>query len=167
MVCYTTLWSNGCWLFESRHQKRRFSRTIANDRIRAARGKRALSMGSAINHFFISTHFLLSTYFLTVQTYKRMHLITRVYGMWPSMTKPTICHVKINHIVHKIVFELRQSLPFGLLLENLKSLARVILEIWAKNLARDYPRTEYVWIHDGARKKKGCLNNLHVDLFYT
>ena len=38
-------------------------------------------MGGAINRSFISAHFLLNTYFLTVQTYKCMRLITRVYGM--------------------------------------------------------------------------------------
>ena len=38
-------------------------------------------MGGAINRPFISAHFLLSAYFLTAQTYKRMHLITRVYGI--------------------------------------------------------------------------------------
>ena len=47
----------------------------------AARGKGAVPMGGAINHSFISVHFLISAYFLTVQTYKRMRLITRVYGM--------------------------------------------------------------------------------------
>ena len=45
-----------------------------------ARGKRAVPMGGAINRSLISAHFLLSAYFLTVQTYKRMRLITRVYG---------------------------------------------------------------------------------------
>ena len=38
-------------------------------------------MGGAINHSFISAHFLLSVYFLTAQTYKRMCLITRIYGI--------------------------------------------------------------------------------------
>ena len=38
-------------------------------------------MGGAINRSFINAHFLLSIYFLTAQTYKRMCLITRVYGM--------------------------------------------------------------------------------------
>ena len=38
-------------------------------------------MGGAINRSFISAHFLLSAYFLTVQTYKRLRLITRVYGI--------------------------------------------------------------------------------------
>ena len=36
-------------------------------------------MGGAINCSIINTRFLLSTYFLTAQTYKHMHLITRVY----------------------------------------------------------------------------------------
>ena len=39
-------------------------------------------MGGAINRPFISVQFLLSTYFLTAQTYKRMRLITQVYGIW-------------------------------------------------------------------------------------
>ena len=44
------------------------------------RGKGAVPMGGAINRSFMSAHFLLSTYFLTVQTYKRIRLITQVYG---------------------------------------------------------------------------------------
>ena len=54
---------------------------MANDRIHAAQGKGALPIGGAIYCSFISTHFLLSAYFLTVQTYKRMCLITQVYSM--------------------------------------------------------------------------------------
>ena len=54
---------------------------MADYRIHTAQGKGAIPMGSAINHSFISAHFLLSAYFLTVQTYKRMHLITQVYGI--------------------------------------------------------------------------------------
>ena len=65
---------------------------MADDRIHAARGNGVVLMGSAINRSFISAHFLLSAYFLTVQTYKRMRLITRVYGnrkfhsghLWPA-----------------------------------------------------------------------------------
>ena len=38
-------------------------------------------MGGAINGSFMSTNSLLSTYFFTSQTYKRMRLITRVYGI--------------------------------------------------------------------------------------
>ena len=53
-----------------------------DDRIHAARYKGALPMGGAINRSFISAHFLLSAYFLTVQTYKRMRLITRVYSTY-------------------------------------------------------------------------------------
>ena len=64
----------------SRHQKRRFSRTVANDCIHEARGKGAVPMGSGINRAFISAHFLLSAYFVTAQTYKHMCSITRVYG---------------------------------------------------------------------------------------
>ena len=36
--------------------------------------------GQIINHSFVNEHFLLRTYFLTIQIYKRMRLITRVYG---------------------------------------------------------------------------------------
>ena len=42
--------------------------------------KWAVLMGGAINRSFISAQFSISAYFLTVQTYKRMRLITRVYG---------------------------------------------------------------------------------------
>ena len=38
-------------------------------------------MGGARNCSFISAHFLLSAHFLAAQTYKRMRLITRVYGI--------------------------------------------------------------------------------------
>ena len=38
-------------------------------------------MGGAINPSLISARFSISTDFLTVQTYKRMHLITRVYSI--------------------------------------------------------------------------------------
>ena len=44
-------------------------------------------MGSAINCSFISAHFLLNPYFHTVQTYKRMRLITQVCGI---LTQPCI-----------------------------------------------------------------------------
>ena len=37
-------------------------------------------MGGAKNRSLINEHFLLSTYFLIAQTYKRMYLITEVYG---------------------------------------------------------------------------------------
>ena len=39
-------------------------------------------MGGARNRSFISAHFLLSAYFVAAQTYKRMRLITRVYGIY-------------------------------------------------------------------------------------
>ncbi len=39
-------------------------------------------MGGAINRSFISAHFSISAYFLTTQTYKRMRLLTRVYGIY-------------------------------------------------------------------------------------
>jgi hypothetical protein len=38
-------------------------------------------VGGAINRSFTSAHFSISAYFLTAQTYKRMRLITRVYGI--------------------------------------------------------------------------------------
>ena len=38
-------------------------------------------MGGATKRSFISTYFLLSAYFLTAQSYKRMRLTTRVYGI--------------------------------------------------------------------------------------
>ena len=38
-------------------------------------------MRSAIKRSLISAYFLLSAYFLTAQSYKRMHLTTRVYGI--------------------------------------------------------------------------------------
>ena len=38
-------------------------------------------MGGAIMCSLISAYFLLSTYFLTTQSYKRMRLTTRVYGI--------------------------------------------------------------------------------------
>ena len=38
-------------------------------------------MGGAINRSLISAHFSISASFLTAQTYKRMRLTTRVYGM--------------------------------------------------------------------------------------
>ena len=53
---------------------------MADDRIHAARGEGVILMGGAINCSFISAHYLLSAYFLTVQTYKHMRLIARVYG---------------------------------------------------------------------------------------
>ena len=77
----------------SHHQKRRFSGTVANDHIHAARGKGAVPMGSAINRSFISAHFLLSAYFLTVQTFKCMRLITQVYG------KLSVCTTTGNIII--------------------------------------------------------------------
>ena len=38
-------------------------------------------MGGAIKRSLISAYFLLSAYFLTAQSYKRMRLTTRVYGI--------------------------------------------------------------------------------------
>ena len=38
-------------------------------------------MGGAIKRSLISAYFLLSAYFLTTQSYKRMRLTTRVYGI--------------------------------------------------------------------------------------
>jgi thiol:disulfide interchange protein len=38
-------------------------------------------VGGAINLSVISAHFTQGTYFLIAQTYKRIHLITRVYGI--------------------------------------------------------------------------------------
>ena len=43
-------------------------------------------MGGARNRFFKSAHFLLSAYLLVAQTYKRMRLITRVYGIIKGLT---------------------------------------------------------------------------------
>ena len=43
--------------------------------------KWAVQMGGATKHSFISAYFLLSAYFLTAQSYKRMRLTTRVYGI--------------------------------------------------------------------------------------
>ena len=40
---------------------------------------------------FISTRYLLSAYFLAVYCYKRMRLITRVYGSYTSLQVP-LCH---------------------------------------------------------------------------
>ena len=39
-------------------------------------------MGGAINRSLISVHFSISPYFLTIQTYKRMRLTNRVYGIY-------------------------------------------------------------------------------------
>ena len=66
----------------SRHQKRRFSRTVPNDRIHAARGlgKGGSTNGRCYKSLFYKCTLLLSAYFLTIQTYKRMCLITQVYG---------------------------------------------------------------------------------------
>ena len=61
---------------------------MANDHIQrlyptsGQRSKGVILMGGAVNRSFISTHFLLSAYFLTAQTYKRMRLITQVYGIY-------------------------------------------------------------------------------------
>ena len=44
------------------------------------RSEGVVPMSGAINRSFINAHFLLSAYFLTTQTYKCMHLITRVYS---------------------------------------------------------------------------------------
>ena len=38
-------------------------------------------MGGANNRSLISAHFCISAYFLTAETYKRMRLTTRVYGI--------------------------------------------------------------------------------------
>ena len=38
-------------------------------------------MGGANNRSLISAHFFISAYFLTTETYKRMRLTTRVYGI--------------------------------------------------------------------------------------
>ena len=38
-------------------------------------------MGGATKRSLISAYFLLSAYFLTAQSYKRMRLTTRVYGI--------------------------------------------------------------------------------------
>ena len=43
--------------------------------------KWAVQMGGVTKRSFISAYFLLSTYFLTTQSYKRMRLTTRVYGI--------------------------------------------------------------------------------------
>ena len=46
-----------------------------------------LKVGGSTNGrcYFITAHFLLSACFITVQIYKRMLLITQVYGMYNSM----------------------------------------------------------------------------------
>ena len=59
---------------------------IATMTVSALHTDRTWKVGGAINRSFISAHFSISAYFLTVQTYKRMRLTTRVYG------------IKINHI---------------------------------------------------------------------
>ena len=43
--------------------------------------KWAVQMGGATKRSFINAYFLLSAYFLTTQSYKRMRLTTRVYGI--------------------------------------------------------------------------------------
>ncbi len=48
-------------------------------------------MGGAINRSFISAHFFICTYFLTAQTCKRMHLITRVYGISDNLLASYMC----------------------------------------------------------------------------
>ena len=42
-------------------------------------------MGGANNRSLISAHFCISAYFLTAETYKRMRLTTRVYGICISI----------------------------------------------------------------------------------
>ena len=56
--------------------------------------KWAVQMGSATKRSFISAYFLLSAYFLTAQSYKRMRLTTRVYG---------ICIFKVGRYHHTYV----------------------------------------------------------------
>ena len=46
-------------------------------------------MGGAIKRSLISAYFLLSAYFLTAQSYKRMCLTTRVYGICIVVTDAT------------------------------------------------------------------------------
>ena len=49
--------------------------------VRSGCQKWAELMGGANNRSLISAHFCVSAYFLTAETYKRMRLTTRVYGI--------------------------------------------------------------------------------------
>ena len=55
--------------------------TVAVHRVLVSLEKWVVLMGGAINRSYISAHFSISAYFLTVQTYKHMRLITRVYSI--------------------------------------------------------------------------------------
>ena len=57
--------------------------------------KWAVQMGGATKRSFISAYFLLSAYFLTAQSYKRMRLTTRVYGLLRECTQ---CNPQGKHI---------------------------------------------------------------------
>ena len=48
-------------------------------------------MGGANNRSLISAHFCISAYFLTAETYKRMRLTTRVYGIYVYTCKSQVC----------------------------------------------------------------------------
>ena len=40
--------------------------------------------------YIIGAYHLLSTYYLSTYCYKRMRLLTRLYGMWPYLRKPAM-----------------------------------------------------------------------------
>ena len=58
--------------------------------------KWAVQMGGATKRSLISAYFLLSAYFLTAQSYKRMRLTTRVYGMMISQMEILLLAQTLN-----------------------------------------------------------------------
>ena len=63
-------------------------------------------MGGANNRSLISAHFCISAYFLTAETYKRMRLTTRVYGIM------FVCMYKLNNssnIMFVCMYKLKNS----------------------------------------------------------
>ena len=66
-------------------------------------------MGGANNRSLISAHFCISAYFLTAETYKRMRLTTRVYGIVCFLYKLAFLVYVLSTIFKLIIISQRES----------------------------------------------------------
>ena len=85
-----------------------------------------LKVGGAISRSLISAHFSISAYFLTVQTYKRMRLTIRVYGIWFAIIT-TLINNSIYHSSKNLALLIIQH-PLSKIVPN--NSAKVVTRIW-------------------------------------